>query len=379
MADCYTREEIVKSDFLFVSYQHNDKAIVSDTIDTLISEGVRLWYDADLGYGDRWIDIAEGLIKHENCRGVIFFNSLDAFLSEPVYKERCAVLEKIRVCRQKNVPFCVFPVNIGVPSTMRLLKKVFEALPDNDKQIEKSFPLKYIETISALFDSETIYCYADPQDPAGYRQSLLETVSKVLPCVIDKGALRMREMEGKQAGAIFSVKLGVCKNEPVSTIPSYLLQKNQTIVFQNNTYIVQDAQAYTINDISWRPLYCENDVFALIAETFVDVRNGGKELTEWLKTEFVSTAFSDKERACVQEIRLLAKQDVEKVINRELLVFADCAESWWINDMAHGALQMVIKKDGSVFTAGYNYRTKRFGIRPVIFVHKEALDTFSEK
>lgn len=68
----YTKEEVVKNDFLFVSYKHEDTEIVVEVIGFLVEQGIRIWYDADLVYGDKWPEIAEKLIKNDHCRGVIF-------------------------------------------------------------------------------------------------------------------------------------------------------------------------------------------------------------------------------------------------------------------------------------------------------------------
>ena len=91
----YTREEIVRSDFLFISYKREDRnSTVAGVLDFLFQHGVRFWYDADLGVGQNWDEVVHELILHKNCVGAIFFNSVESFISEPVHKERGFALEK---------------------------------------------------------------------------------------------------------------------------------------------------------------------------------------------------------------------------------------------------------------------------------------------
>jgi hypothetical protein len=369
VAEYFTKEEVVKSDFLFVSYKHEDKAVVLDTVNFLLDEGIRLWYDSDLIAGNKWTTIAEGLIKHENCRGVIFFNSIPAFMSDPIYKERTFVLERLEEQNKSadtDRPFIYFPVNVGETSTMRFLKTIFPQLPEGDADTERVFPLKYIKTIVELFDSDVIYCHAD--EKGEYKAQLLGYISKALPTVVDKKTV---------IRAPGSITFGLCRAAFSTALPSYFLTKDQRADYQNVTYIVQSGHAYTTKRISWRFLYAEDDYAVLISEDVVDIRSGGKELNDWLCGDFFKTAFTEQERALVKQIGLLSENDMKKTKNPDAFIFeltSDLAEThFWISDISMGALQRVIKKNGSVYSSGYNFRTKKSGVRPVIRVHKDTL------
>lgn len=387
MSNYYTREEIVKKPYVFVSYRHKDKsAVVQDVLDFLYQKGIRFWYDSDLGLGDRWSEVAESLIKNENCRGVIFFNSVDSFVSEPVYKERMFTIERMDESRRRGETFTVIPVNIGKPSTLRLIKAVFDALPDSDKDIEREFTVRYLYSIVKLFDSEMIYCYADPDNREGYMESLYQNISRSLPCVVDESTLQMKILKDAAANtAPMTVNLGMCKSQPTSTLHSVYLQKDGVVNYNNNAYIVQGGKAYTAKKIRWRILYCEGERFVLIAEDTVDLRGGGPELMTWLKSDFYSLFFSPEEQAKINGglVRLLTPADIEKTEDAARLVFeqaGDCPEGhWWIDSKAGGALQRVVKKDGTVFRAGYNIRTKRSGVRPVIEIDKQELLALTSK
>ncbi|MBQ9735968.1 MAG: toll/interleukin-1 receptor domain-containing protein [Clostridia bacterium] len=378
MATHLTKEEVVNGEFLFVSYKHENKELVADAIESLLAEGIRLWYDADLVVGNKWSSVAEGLIRHENCRGVIFFNSVASFMSDPVYKERSFAIEKQKACESTDRPFYVFPVNIGKPSTMQLLKEIFAALPESDAEAERVFPIRYLQTIVELFDSDVIYCYADPADTEGYKKVLCDNVTKALPSVVDKAAMQKKTQAAVGGIAPASIPVGICKLSPTSDLPAYYLTKDQRVEHQNATYLVQDGKAYSTKRILWRRLYEEKDMAVLLSEEVVDVRNGGKELNEWLQTVFAPLAFSDAERAVICELRLLCEKDIQKTNDPERFVFPlspDATEShFWISDISMGALQKVVKKNGTVYAGGYNFRTKKSGVRPVICVPKAFLE-----
>lgn len=374
----YTREDVVNRDFLFVSYKHDDKSTVMEVLEFLLEQGVRLWYDTDLVVGDKWSEIAKGLIQHENCKGVIFFNSINSFKSNPVFLERGFVKEKIEENKNSGTPFLIFPVNIGKASTMRLLKSVFDSLPDDDVSIEREFPIKYLQGICELFDSDTIYCYADPQNSEQYKQMLLDNIMKALPSVVDEAVLNAIKVEKTLGKVQKSISFGTCKGRAVENLPSYLLMKDQRVDYQGATYIVESGVAYETKAINWRVVDISENSFTLISENVVDVRNGGDQLNEWLSTTFTATAFNEEERKGITGVRLLSEKDIALSKTKNLLVFDNEDAHWWLNSKSMGALQKVVKKDGSIYNSGYNYRTKKSGVRPVVTITKDCLSAITK-
>ena len=98
MAEYYSAEEIVKGDFLFISYKHEDHDTVFEIVDALLAMGVRVWCDVDLRAGDDWNERVKLLLEHPSCKGVAFFNSVSAFMSAPIAKERAIAKEKRQLC-----------------------------------------------------------------------------------------------------------------------------------------------------------------------------------------------------------------------------------------------------------------------------------------
>lgn len=373
----YTREEIVREPFLFISYKHDDKNdVVSDVLDYLFKQGVRFWYDTDLSIGDRWSEVAERLINSENCCGVIFFNSEASFKSNPVYLERGFAVKKMKRCRENGTPFFIFPVNIGKPSAMRIIKSILDGLPDSDKEIERDFPLKYLKEITELFDNETLYCYADPENKEGYMKSLYGTIERALPGVISKAAMEIKTLTASSPASV-KISLGVRKDEEAPDVPRSLLHKDGVLEFKNNRYIVTGGVAYTVRPLRWSVFRADGDDVILLASESICTRGGGEELVRWLTGDFMATAFTDTEREMISAVRLLKVEDIDKAVSRDALVTEPTKENpeghWWIDDIPYGSLQRVIKKDGSVSSMGYNVRTKKSGVRPVIVISKDNL------
>lgn len=383
MKDHYTKQELVGNDFLFISYKHDDKnGTVDDILAYLYEQGVQFWYDADLAVGDKWTEIAEELIQHENCVGVIFFNSVESFTSSPVNTERSLALKKQEKWRKAGKTFHIFPVNMGQPSVLELIRAVFENIP-NTADLKRDFKVEYIRNITSLFDSDIIYCYTDPNNKEGYLQSILDMINKNLPKVINKSVRQMKQIEKQlSSGGNQSFSFGVCRDKPSDAVPPALLGKDGPVHLRSGSYIVQGGRAFTVKKIVWRLLYCKDEQYVLAAENVIALRNGGRDIKEQLMESFVPYAFTEEEQKKLQEVRLLNGEDLKHIQSPDKLAFAPETENpeghWWIDVMAQGALQKVVKKDGKVFDAGYNMRTKKSGIRPVIVVDQAVMTSILE-
>ncbi len=366
----YTKSEIENSDFLFVSYKHDDAQIVSAIISELYEKGVRLWYDVDLHIGDNWLQIAGELIENPNCKGVIFFNSISSFKSQPVHNERLLTLKRLAADKERSRPFYIFPINICCGSNVFLLKKVFDSLPQEPLALAREFPFEYLQAITSLFTDDTIY--AAPDDLTVCAQRLFSSIKSKLPATINTDYLHMKKLEQGFEQARVNIQLGICRGEPATEqLPAYELQTNKTLTFKNERYIVWNKQGYRAKPMVWIPLYCENDVFVLLAQDIVDIRGGGPELQSWLSGEFKEVSFAPEEQSVIRGIRLMSMADMGKALSPDCFGLKE--SHWWISDMNSGALQKVIRKDGTVYNNGYHFRNTKSGVRPVLLIGKEDL------
>ncbi len=333
MPKYYTEEEIIKDKFLFVSYSHEDKAAVHDCASRLIAEGVRLWYDADLHNGDNWIEIASRMINNENCIGTVFFNSVNSYISDPVADERRLSLEKKSALEKSGGSFHIFVVNIGKPSTMRLVKQVFDSLPDNDKVIRQAITTEQLADIMQLFSDSRIYSYLENDNTESIIAPLVEDMSRRAPEAINSATIVLEEMEKLSANAGITFKMG-----------RFAVDGNEiSLEWQYLTDIGNDA--------------------VFILKTVLCDRLG-RGLEEWLNTQFKKTAFTEDELRVIKgSIRLLSINEAKEISPKILCV----DNPWWLSDVC-GALQSVVREDGTIYQKGSINSKIEKGVRPVITV-----------
>ena len=378
MAVYYTADEIVKGDYLFVSYKHDDKDTVFGIVDLLIDMGVRIWCDTDLMVGDNWNDRVQKIIVHENCKGVIFFNSIKAFLSKPIAKERALITEKIERLSTNGRSFPVLPVNIGKTSTMRLLKCVFEQLPDNDSEIDLKLPLESLNNIIDLFNNKMLYLFADGENAQQCAESLFAVIERSIPSAIDQGLIKVKKLVNQLGssgtGGLPKVTLGRYKDTPTDMLPSYLLDENRILTYRNEQYIIDSNQAFTVAPLNWISIYNSQEELVLVSDKILEQKTGGPELIKWLNTEFKKYAFNDEELSYLTcDITLVKEQDIEKASSKDFMRAGTDKRitdgQWWIDAYGMGVMQKIVRDDGSVYNNGYNSRIKKCGVRPLIRVN----------
>lgn len=377
MSEYYTAAEIVKGDFLFVSYKHEDHDTVFGIVDILLSMGVRVWCDADLKAGDEWDERVKKIIEHSSCKGVIFFNSVNAFTSASIAQERAITASKRKLCKENGEPFLILPVNIGKPSTMRLLKKTFEMLEDDDSEIDRKLPPDNIVNILDLFNNKTLYIHADETNAQSCATSLYDSIKSSVPTAIDNSRVRFKNLQSnftRKAGDLPCIAFGKYKGAQSNNLPSYHLDTDGPITYREETYLVEAGIAFTAVDIDWICIYCRGDETVLVSEKILESRNGGSDLIRWLNTSFLNTSFTEKERECIiGEISLVSSKDIEASDSKDFLVAADNeripSKQWWINEYSMGVMQKIIREDGSIYNNGYNSRIKKCGVRPMIRVN----------
>ena len=378
-----SEEEIIDGKFIFVSYKHEDKAVVAPTADGLISMGVRLWYDADLAYGDNWQERVKRLICHPNCQGVLYFCSCASFMSPNVAVEREWGYGEFKKRSAAGEPYFYLPINIGKPSAIQLLKSCFAGLEDDGKILSRKFPLESIRLIAEMFTDKLMYCSADlPREELVV--GIFNKIKTAAPETVDKGKVLLSQIKNGQgaAGDYSKITFGIRPGEAMA----FAIEKGQ-----NNTnlekdgvrYIVQDGVPYKALPVVWLCLHANDREVTLLAEDAVAVRNGGGALRQWLNEVFRKTAFSGEEEACLsQDVRLLTNDDILKAKNTDFLRDLSAGgmdTKWWIGETGNmDAMQQVIRSDGSIYKAGYNVRKMTAAVRPVIQIPTEKFQKILE-
>ena len=241
-------------------------------------------------------------------------------------------LVKKEAWEKEGKSFHVFVVNMGKPSTLRLVKQVFDSVPDNDSVIRRAVSSSQLSVILSLFDDTRIYSYMDADNPEGFLPQLFDDIAKSAPEAVNKNTVALEEMEklSKKTGISFKMGKFRVNGEPVT--------------------------------LEWQYICCNgDDVGIFLLKQLLDDRFGAG-LTEWLNDEFIKTAFSEAERQKIKGgIRLLSMKEAEGLSTK--LLQSD--RYWWLAD-TDGARQMVVRDVGSIYEKGsHNNRIQR-GVRPVI-------------
>ena len=79
--------EVFNSDYFFISYSHKDfKSVYTDLL-YLQENKLNVWYDREMAAGSNWEKIAIKYLAPFECKGVIFYVSENALVSEAFIKE----------------------------------------------------------------------------------------------------------------------------------------------------------------------------------------------------------------------------------------------------------------------------------------------------
>ncbi len=384
MDPTYSETTITQNKFIFVSYQHKDMDIVEADIEWYTSEGMRVWYDSALDYGDHWQKRVERIVRHENCCGVLFYSSKSAYTSEPIFFERNLAIEE-RAKRGED-KFFILPVNIGKPSTLELVREVFLYAPEDETALRKYINGRWLTQILELFPSEVLYIYADQEAREAYRTEVLEAVKKKCPDAVDSDDMKIRKLQRMMASAkgVPAMTLGRWLKGTASVPGVVPSERDQSVVYKGDKYIAFKGSTYSTEPINWLLISVSLEKVVFLADVLVDIRKADMNLSTWLADEFPALAFSEGERELLVDApRLMREADMNIAENGTVLAnplrsVIEDSLYWWIEGKAFGNNQKVIKtKEGVLYNNGLT-RNKAVGVRPVIEIDFEKLMKYLE-
>ena len=139
--------DVITKEYYFISYSHkNYKEVYSDLFD-LSEMGLGIWYDRGIPAGSSWKDTAVKYLAPFDCKGVIFYISEEALISN-------AIKDEIKFTKENEKPFIVILLD-QQGNLDDLINRLFE-----EKKITEDDYRFYKE----VFPSEVIYLkYSDPK------------------------------------------------------------------------------------------------------------------------------------------------------------------------------------------------------------------------
>ena len=374
-------ELIEKGKFLMISYRSIDSHIVVEDIRCMQAKGMRVWYDAAMELGDNWKHVAENIIKHPNCAGVVFYNSENSFVSKPIYYERAWTREQLSACQEKGIPYIYFSVNIGGRSTNEIIRDTYRVV--GDQNLESVFPFDYLHDVVEMFNEDVI-CIRR----TGTSQETAEAIYKktrMLGVVDDEEVILEKLL---RAGLLKTEE-----NNKVAYLGSYPHQLVDVDVSHRNMgkkWFKEREVDYCYDKGNY--YQCERIRFVYQGKTdkgllFVADRvllAATAENLEATLAQFTKDAFRAERKAApvgnafVPNMAIYLNAQIKGESTIKTTDYAENLVRFWLSDRGKGgrAMQMTVNESMSVNQRGFNVKTK-LGVRPAIYLnfkHKEKND-----
>ena len=209
----------VSEEYYFISYSHkNYKEVYSDLFDLELI-GFPFWYDRGIPAGSNWKDIAIKYLEPFDCKGVVFYISEDALLSDAISKEISFTLEN-----EKS--FLV--IYLGKDTTLTaMIKRLFK-----EKKITKE---KY-DFFLDVFSEDVIYLkYQEPAETK--KEKILNSLpkQKLLSLQVDE--------EGNQVSEILDFDVAEPVTENNEKVSYVTLKEIKLYVDGSNNYYLKEIKA----------------------------------------------------------------------------------------------------------------------------------------
>lgn len=350
-------EQILSNKFVFVSYSHEDSEILKEDMEALMSRGVRVWYDEHMRLGDRWTDVAERVIQHENCVGVLFYNSPNSFISAAVQREQKMAKERLL-----KGGFRIWSVNIDSMSTENIIREA-TLLTSNFTEYMSAMTLQV-----ELFNSE--YLCIMRLDSANAVERIYSEIAEPYN-IVDNENNFMKSV--KKSGYLTTTKNEITIGRYISSPYYGPEQPNDT---ENQRFgsliplIQLDGKRYNTRDLTWQLMYVK-DGRAIMLCTYIVGQMTFEEGKKFLAQEFSRLAFTDSDNVHGKIVaRYMTDYDVSQAneANNSAVLKLDATNGvkhWWINEDGMTEYWKKTYSDDCEYKKGFNMFFKK-GVRPVI-------------
>lgn len=360
-------EKILSGKFVFISYSHKDEEAVKEDVGALLSKGVRAWFDVNMRVGEKWTDIANRVLHHENCAGVIFYNSANSFVSEAVQKEQeitRALGHKYWAVHLDSKP----TTQISMEAMNLMASKYGLADPVISKHMMQTMPEQ-----NKMFD-ERILCFM--RSDSGELVERLYNEIAVPYRLVDNEDNFLSDLKRNDdaSGDTKEIKLGryvsgeyIGPEQPTGEVDQRFGASGDLMQI--------NGKCYTTKELSWRLMYVEDGKAVLICNKILKqaTYDDGK---AFLENDFCNLAFSnnDIERYGEIKARYMNEKDVEKNTNPNALAlgFIGKLKHWWIDADGLTINWKQTYSDNICYKNGFSCLIKK-GIRPVIEMSAQQL------
>ena len=363
-------ETIEKGKFLMISYRSIDSHIVLEDIRRMQALGLRLWYDAAMELGDNWKHVAEKVIKHPNCAGVIFYNSENSFVSKPCFLERGWAREQAAVMKEKGEPYICFSVNIGGRSTNEIIRDTYALAGEGN--VEAFFPFEYLRDVVDMFNEDVI-CVRRTGTAQETAEAILNKTRSL--GVVDDEEVMLEDLD--QKGIIVTEEnnkvlyAGLYPREIADVDVSHKNLGKEWFTERGEHYCYLGGVYYHCDPIRFVYLEKTDDGLRFMADRVL-FSSTGEALPSALAL-FTKEAFRSAKKAFPVKTAELPSERVFSENKGKFDAFcktSDFAEKqtrFWLSDRGKGgrALQMNVNESMNVNERGFNQKFK-LGVRPIV-------------
>ena len=261
-------------EYYFISYNSEDADRVASIVRKMHEEGVPIWYDKGIDYGDLWEEVITTHVA--DSKAVIIFFTQGILEKEESY------------------------VSIEYEMAKKYFKKPIYIV-FLDEIDEQNVPRKYVRWMIELNRLQNIHRihFTDSQ-------TFANEILKLVGC---NSSVHVRiDSDEKSKNAVADRESG-----------RYTTTLERGNIIQLG-HAIPGLNLKVGTPISWKVLKCENDTAILLCEDilvsmpFHDVTKGASDwenctLRKWLNGEFFDTAFSDGEKACIVRSEILARKN----------------------------------------------------------------------
>ena len=357
-------EKILAGKFVFISYSHANKTLVEEDVKALLKMGVRAWYDVNMEIGDTWTDVAEEILRHENCAGVIFYNSPNAFISEAVQKEQNLT---------KKLGLSYWYINIDGKKTAAIKRQASNMLADRYGEDSPVF-CNYEDVINPeqgkMFSDEILCIYRT--DSPSTVERIYKEIATVYGMVDNEDTFMDSMSQGSSSCVRESLVLGrYVGSEYIG--PEQANDNNDQRFGDTGNLIQLNGKRYYTKELHWKLMYVDSESGkAVLLCNKILSQSSYQTGKSFLDMVFPSVAFLKDEREKIGFIcaRYMTLEDLEKCtsvgnVNALKLGEAGKLKHWWIDAQGLTENWKQTFSDDFHYPKGFSSLIKK-GIRPVI-------------
>lgn len=370
-------EKVIKAGkFLFLSYSHKDLELVKRDVELLHGKGVRIWYDTNMKPGENWKDRAYEMFSHENCVGVVFYNSPYSYISEACNEERIAAIKK----REKDPTFGIYGVSVGKVLTKDYLSAAGAlAAQLNTEEAWRNF-VAAGDTMSKLFENEKLVILRGDDDS---HIAEIEKLAFEKNCVASVEAFNSRFANTKR---IQSIQFGHFIASDAAARINGKDRNSRIRRGETDEVLMVDGSPKKVVPLYWTALDMHDNTAVLLCRSNIAVWPYDNETRTFISEAFKDLAFDEKEKELfLSPPRFLNKNDIDAlrrqytnaddVTARLANDVVETKRHWWTDiDGLYGCWKQTVYC-GNLFEMGLPVEKEK-GIRPVIELNANRLEGY---